>query len=99
MIPHIRLVKQNWLPDSAITGWGNGYVVLPRSNKYHGCSYDVLNDLFRSKFSHEITYAEAGENGSWVIGFDTCHGWCNPENCSIEQVEKWAEELLNLVNQ
>lgn len=97
MIPHIRLVKQNWMPKSANVGWGNGYVVIPKGNQYHGLDTYELNDLLRKEFYHEITYAEAGENGSWVIGFDTMQTWCTSENCTLEKVEKWAEELLDLI--
>ena len=97
MMPHIRLVKQNLMPKFANPGWGNGYVVIPKGHQYHGLDTDELNNLLGEEFFLPISYAEAGENGSWVIGFDTMHMWCNSENCTLEKVEQWAEELLNLI--
>lgn len=93
MIPHIRLVKTNITE----AGWGNGYVVLPKGHLFHGLDTFELDELLAKDFHFPISYAEAGENGSWVVGFDTMHSWCNKENCSLEVVENLAQQLHDLL--
>lgn len=86
----IKLIKITWL-DGIDTGWGNGYVKLPKGHKYYGVHYDDIPvDVHGG-----LTYSEE-EDGFWVVGFDTAHGGDHSRNWTKERVE---EETKNLAKQ
>ena len=82
------------------TGWGNGYVVIPKGHKLHGKDYDnidvdVHGGLTFAANSDELDWEELIEEdkGGYVVGFDCAHAGDNSENCPKRYVEKEAENL------
>lgn len=87
-------------------GWGNGYVIIPKSHPFYEKSYDELNDIIdvhggltyssyvniRSKkiYVPELTNEDLG---CWMIGFDTAHWNDTLHSCPKEYV---ILETLNL---
>lgn len=77
-------VKQiTWLIGSE-TGWGNGYVCLPKGHKYYGFDYDnidveVHGGLTFASDSNSLNLNDWPEvpqecrKDHWIIGFDTAH--------------------------
>ena len=64
-------VRQSNYNDS---GWGCGYVVLPKSHKYYGVVYPdipVHGGITLSEHSDGLNWPEIEEG--WVLGFDTAH--------------------------
>ena len=96
------LRKIDWLPG-VTTGWGNGYVIVPKGHKAHGIEYDELEiDVHGGlTYSQEITEhqlemfpsLDESDIGGWIVGFDTAHFNDNPTNCSIEYVQNQTEKL------
>lgn len=37
-----NFIKENTWPGSMLTGWGNGYVVIPQGHLLHGKHYDNI---------------------------------------------------------
>lgn len=88
-----------WLGVSQ-TGWGNGYVCLPKDHKYYGFDYDsipvdVHGGLTFACASEELKedwpeLPEECRKDHWVIGFDTAHygdsrvNWPNAESVMRE---------------
>ena len=94
-----------------ITGWGNGYVIIPIGHHLHGKHYNMLNNHIDVHCG--LTYSNIlnGENlkafginenhlGKWMVGFDTCHSGDNEINWSEENVkietEKLKDQLMSL---
>src|SRR5690554_6159122 len=78
-------VKKNNLEIT--TGWGNGYVIIPKGHPLHGKDYSEIHHIFPELDVHGgLTFADSVnqvieygwamptdcEDG-WVVGFDTCH--------------------------
>lgn len=106
------LIKNTWLDDSLLPGgrklphgWGNGYVVVPKTHFAHGMSYYALEDLLPDLAVHGgLTYAASASHfkstghdlnsEDWVFGFDTCHYMDSLERWPKEAVEKETDYLL-----
>jgi len=100
-------VKRNTWLQGITTGWGNGYVVLPKGHKYHGKDYDDINvdvhgGLTFSDAANELNdWPEiiAEDKGGWVIGFDTAHldddlnKWPDAESV-MKETENLKKQLL-----
>jgi hypothetical protein len=57
-----------------ITGSLNGYVGIPRENKFWGVSYEESNvelSEIEADVHGGITYSAEGDDGWWYFGFDT----------------------------
>lgn len=92
-----------WLTAS-ITGWGNGYVCIPKSSKLYGVDYtnidvDVHGGLTLSCESEEIQNWEElpkqCKKNYWIVGFDCAHYGDTQANRPKEWVEQHTKELLN----
>lgn len=62
------------------TGYGNGYVVIPKGHPTHGIDYDdiaveVHGGLTFSALADGLAWPEIKDidKGGWVVGFDTAH--------------------------
>ena len=102
-------IRENtWLTrDIHITfGWGNGYVLIPKCNKFNGVHYDELNELIN--IHGGLTFSEAvtedfiknwglSENdlGSWCVGFDTCHYSDTLSKWDKDSVQRETDILLS----
>lgn len=87
----IELKEITWL-GSMETGWGNGYVKLPKGHPYWGKDYDDIP----VEVHGGLTFGEEDENGFWVVGFDTAHHSDTRAYWTKERVE---EETNNLREQ
>ena len=97
------------MPQSIMKhGWGNGYVIIPKGHKLHGKHYDELNKRKAISVNGGLTFSELADKnaikqfglsnedkGSWIVGFDTCHGWDNLDNWPKEKVQQEADKLLS----
>lgn len=98
----------SWLKLSE-TGWGNGYVVIPKNHPLHGVYYDDIDiDIHGGlTFSEEVTdkLVKAFETsdlttddvGKWIIGFDCAHYGDTISSCPKQYVESETKRLLNFV--
>lgn len=93
------LVKENsWMPSWMKKGWGNGYVILPKNHSFHGVGYDFINEHLEGL--QPLTYADANDDGEWMVGFDTCHSgdtidkW--PESAVLKETELLRDQLVAL---
>lgn len=90
------------------TGWGNGYVCLPKGHPCYGMDYDTIHDKYNIDVNGGLTFACAAKeltsadhwNGipedckdSWVVGFDTAHYGNDPEKWPKRMVEFEAKNL------
>lgn len=81
-------IKQiTWLAG-CVTGWGNGYVKLPKGHPWYGKDYDDI----KVSVHGGLTYSRQ-EGKYWVIGFDCAHFNDTPATCPKEYVEKETESL------
>ncbi len=85
------------------TGWGNGYVVIPKGHPLHGKGYDSLNVNIHGGLTYansvdELDWDEftKGDKGGWVVGFDCAHYGDTSGNCPESFV---MEESMSLKNQ
>ena len=84
----IHLVPNTWLSGCS-TGWGNGYVNIPKGHPWYGKHYDNI----RCGYIHGgLTYSEQ-EGEFWVIGFDTAHIGDTPERWPKYKVYEEAMKL------
>lgn len=79
------------------SGWGNGYVRIPKDNKYYGKDYDSIPyDVHGGLTFSEVI--ESNDSFSWPeghwIGFDTCHFGDNKDRWSKDSVFKETIELF-----
>lgn len=94
-----------WL-SRIVTGWGNGYVVIPKGHPAHGKDYDDINiqvhgGLTFSSLADEIMDWEEitkKDSGCWVIGFDCAHYQDTPENCPRSYVQSQNRKLVKQLN-
>ncbi|WP_131667424.1 hypothetical protein [Psychrobacter pygoscelis] len=81
-------------------GWGNGYVVIPKSSSWHGVEYtsipvDVHGGLTWSSLGSEfVNDPDCVDGDAWIIGFDICHHGDDINNCSKKYVEAETASLL-----
>lgn len=98
LIAFIREITwtKNWTFKSE-HGWGNGYVALPSTHPFYGLDYNEINEHVNVHggltFSGSYTYED---KVYWLIGFDTMHGFDNPEDSNKEYV---IAETLDLLEQ
>lgn len=98
--------ENNWLIGMGMieSGWGNGYVLIPKNHPLHGAHYDAINeivDVHRGLTFSELVDMEMVERwgadkediGKWCVGFDTVGGGANLTNWPEERVLKEAEYL------
>jgi len=97
------ITKNTWNTFSKC-GWGNGYVAIPKGNKFYGMPYNnipvnVHGGLTFSELVDEdfMTQWELTDDylGMWVVGFDTCHYGDNKEKWTKEKVQEETDDLLN----
>ncbi len=91
--------KITWLQPGT-TGWGNGYVVIPKGHKLHGINYDDINvnvhgGLTFSKLASDLDWIEIPEDAKdgWIVGFDTAHYGDNISRWTKSAVEEETERL------
>ena len=104
-----HFIKENTWLTGISTGWGNGYVILPKNHKWNGKDYDELNEIINVHYG--LTFAEKADNlindthwpeiteddkSGWVIGFDTAHMGDDLDKWPKSEVEK---ETLRLKKQ
>lgn len=85
------------------TGWGNGYVIIPKEHPLYKVDYNELYDTIDVHGGLTFSrFVEAGQQPwdlskkSWVIGFDTDHYGDTLENCPKEYV---IDEIKNMIEQ
>jgi len=87
------------LKRDRVSGWGNGYVSIPKGHALHGVDY---NDLYERDIEIDVhgglTYSRKSMTNEdlWVFGFDTAHLYDNLINCSEAMV---ARETISLMEQ
>lgn len=96
------ILEITWL-RGCVTGWGNGYVLIPKGHKLHGKHYDDINVNIHGglTFSDEVdeNFAEklglnVSDVGSWAVGFDTAHYGDTPDTCPKSFVQAEVNRLL-----
>ena len=87
------------------TGWGNGYVLLPKGHPCYGMDYDSIHNKYDIDVHYGLTFAGSASNfdwkeirkedkDKWMIGFDTAHYGDNLKKWPKEAVQKEADNLL-----
>ena len=102
MKSYIKIVRNTWgkEPKSPFkTGWGNGYVVMPKDHPWYGVDYVIIGSYV--SVHGGLTYSEHEDNGhdGWCIGFDTCHLYDNEDIWPREAVKDETLRLLEQVNE
>lgn len=104
----IFTVENTWL-GGVNHGWGNGYVIIPKTYPLYEKSYDEIHDLipelyvnggltfsdYLSSFknSNVLSNRFKANKDSWVVGFDTCHCGDNLYNWTELDVINEAKSL------
>jgi hypothetical protein len=79
--------ENTWIKRGGIflhSGWGNGYVVIPKDHPFHGLHYHVINHFvsvhggltfseYCSKENMLQFHLDENDIGKWIVGFDTGH--------------------------
>ena len=87
----------------SMNGWRNGYVGVPKSNKYYGKDYcDVEQELNYGDCHGGITYSSSEENSDypvesdlWWFGFDCAHlGDGKDLDLAYEKFPEYREQIL-----
>ena len=94
----IAFIRENtWTKIKSKHGWGNGYVALPSTHPFYGLDYDEIDQHVdvHGGLTYSQSYVHENET-YWLIGFDTMHGFDNPEHSNKEYV---INETLNLLKQ
>lgn len=89
-----KITKRTWGFRDIETGWGNGYVFLPKGHRFYGIDYDEINQ--HVEVHRGLTYSREDDDGFWVVGFDTAHFGDNKDNWNRSRVLK---ETLKLRDQ
>ena len=86
-------------------GWGNGYVLVDKTNKWYGKDYDEVDCEVHGglTFGQEVTekFIEnwpeltPADLGTWCFGFDTAHLGDNPLKWTKSKVEEETKKLFN----
>jgi len=88
--------------DYVDTGWGNGYVVIPKDHKLAGVDYDDIDvdihgGLTFATIAKDIRnwkeLPDDCDDNDWVVGFDCAHFNDNLITCSKSYVESEVESL------
>jgi len=103
------IIENKWMKSSTKwirmdVGWGNGYVVLPKSHAWYGMNYnDIPVDVHRGltfgrilEEKEDLEIFNLGEEylGWYIIGFDTAHYGDTPERWTKNAVQAEADRLL-----
>ena len=95
----IFVKKITWL-RGINTGWGNGYVVIPKGHPLHGKSYDDINvdvhgGLTFASSANDLEWNEITKKDKegWIVGFDTAHGEDNLSKWPKKSVERETKRL------
>jgi len=95
-----------WL-GGCVTGWGNGYILIPKGHRMHGVDYDdipvdvhgglTFAILVNAKTVKEWEGLGMDESdiGTWMVGFDTVHAYDTPISCPESYVINETENLKN----
>jgi hypothetical protein len=95
------IVEKEIVDGGLITGWGNGYIGLPKEHHLYGVDYHSSehSKLFVNVSPHGgWTYSENWnpdtkiDDGLWWLGFDTSH-FGDGKNWSEEKVLEHTKEL------
>jgi hypothetical protein len=97
------VVPITWLPMAA-TGWGNGYVAVPREHKYFSIGYDDVPVKVHGglTFGHQLSDIKKdffpeikgkARKDWWVFGFDTAHFSDTKLNWTESKVKEETENL------
>lgn len=87
----------------SMNGWRNGYVGVPKSNKYYGKSYmDIEQSIDYGDCHGGLTYSSEKENSDypvesdlWWFGFDCAHyGDGKDLDLAYEKFPKYREQIL-----
>lgn len=103
-----KLIENTWTPKGRklfSTGWGNGYVLIPKDHPFHGVDYDTINKFVNVHggltYSDSCTSSviqsfglEDEDQGKWMIGFDTAHSGDNEERWHKAAVQAETDCLL-----
>lgn len=101
-------VENTWF-NLRETGWGNGYIILPKGHKYHGKHYDNIP----IKAHGGLTFAESASlnmtnsywdytniplirKDDWIIGFDTSH---SGDNKHVQHERFVEDECKRIIKQ
>lgn len=75
--------------------WLCGYIVLPKGHMLNGYGYDDISEFI--EVHGGFTFAENGEYGTFVIGFDCNHAKDgdaeNTEEFVISEIEKAIDQM------
>ena len=98
--------KNTWTPGLD-TGWGNGYVLVPKGHPFYGVYYDEIDvDVHGGLTFSELVDAEIVKRwpgltdddiGFWIIGFDTAHARDTLSRWPKEAVQAETDRLLEQV--
>lgn len=75
------------------SGWGNGYVCIPKGHPLYEKPYSEIDNI---EIHGGLTYSQM-EGEWWVIGFDTCHSGDDETTCPLEYVLNETKSLLEQV--
>ena len=93
--------KNNWKTYAFVNnygltrGWGNGYVLLPKSHKYFNVDYAHINVDVHGGLTYSELVTEEMQKlwklpkktiGMWCVGFDTAHYG--------DSLKKWPKERV-----
>lgn len=97
------IIENNWLQRGVFDfGWGNGYVLIPKGHPMHGKNYSEIDVnvhgglTFSELVDNEMANdwgLDKGDEGSWCVGFDTCHYGDSLQKWPKEMVEQETEQL------
>ena len=94
----IILRENTWTPTEYFiaSGWGNGYVALPKEHPLYEMDCGEIHDKYDINIHGGLTYSRMEED-KWVIGFDTVHYADNKTNWPKESVEAETKRLKEQV--
>ncbi len=89
-----RAIPFNIPGISTPTGWGNGYVGVPKEHPWYGKDYDDIEANVHGGLTYSADHFPRKKSDEyWWVGFDTSHYMDNAENCSKIFVEKETKRL------
>jgi len=92
------------------TGWGTGYVIIPKEHKLHGVHYDDIHvdihggltfaSMVQKDMLNSFSQLTEEDIGGWMVGFDTAHYMDNKYTCPkefvIQETNRLKEQLEKL---
>jgi hypothetical protein len=96
----IKFIREiTWL-GSIETGWGNGYVAVPKEHPLYGKDYNNIDIDAHGGLTYASDYSDwmpKEVEGMWIIGFDCAHYGDDLETCPKEFVEAETERLYQSI--